>query len=202
MNFFNALGRKAKTQAERIAELEDALAKERAESHKLSVFLASSDGERERAEGRCAEHEEKARELQERIYEEEGKLLDMRDKRDRWESELLDTEEKLEKSEEEVKRLQAKIEEAERRGKDVPIGWLGLIAEELKRARSLHPGNAQLLGALMEEVGEVANALLEHGSGSDQVREECVQVATVAIRIAEEGDPAYPRVGAAAGEDA
>lgn len=56
---------------------------------------------------------------------------------------------------------------------------------EVHRARKKFPSNEHLTCALMEEVGEVAKALLE---GTDNLREECVQAACVAARIALEGD--------------
>lgn len=62
------------------------------------------------------------------------------------------------------------------------------IHREVIRARMKHPGNAHLLGALMEEVGELAKELLE---GTDNVYGEAKQVACVAIRIMEEGDGDY-----------
>lgn len=64
------------------------------------------------------------------------------------------------------------------------------ITFELARARFKHPGNAHLLAALTEEVGELANALLEKRPRS--VTTEAIQVACVAIRIIEEGDGDFP----------
>lgn len=64
-------------------------------------------------------------------------------------------------------------------------GFLREVEEEVARARAKFPGNAHQYAALAEEVGEVARALLE---GSDNLREECVQVAAMAMRLAEEGD--------------
>lgn len=61
------------------------------------------------------------------------------------------------------------------------------IRDEVERARAKFPGRGHLTAALMEEVGEVAKALLE-GEPVESLRAECVQVACVAIRIAEEGD--------------
>lgn len=58
---------------------------------------------------------------------------------------------------------------------------------EIQRAREKFPDAKFLLAALMEEVGELSKALLEE---SDQcVYAEAMQVATVAMRIMEEGDP-------------
>ena len=74
--------------------------------------------------------------------------------------------------------------------------WHGLCATdsteaalnaELIRARSKFPGNAKLLAALMEEVGELAQSMLQ-GKPLAEIRREAIQVACVAVRIAEEGD--------------
>lgn len=63
------------------------------------------------------------------------------------------------------------------------------VKMELDRARAKHPENKHMLAALMEEVGELAKALLE---GDDEYYTEAIQVACVAIRIATEGDPSFP----------
>jgi len=74
---------------------------------------------------------------------------------------------------------------------------LGDVAEEILRAREKFPTNKHLLAALMEEVGELSEALLKYG-GEDRdtdplilrkrIRDEAIQVAATAIRIIEEGD--------------
>ena len=69
--------------------------------------------------------------------------------------------------------------------RELTANW---IQDELKRARAKYPFNIHMMVALTEEVGELAQALLEHGSGSERVREEAIQVACVAVRIIEEGD--------------
>lgn len=61
------------------------------------------------------------------------------------------------------------------------------LFDEIKRARAKFPDNKHLLAALMEEVGELAQALADN-HGKQRVREEAIQVACVAIRIATEGD--------------
>jgi hypothetical protein len=58
------------------------------------------------------------------------------------------------------------------------------IVIELRRARSKFPGNDRLFKALVEEVGELAKAMLEGGN----IREEATHVACVAIRIMTEGE--------------
>ena len=67
---------------------------------------------------------------------------------------------------------------------------LAELEAEVERARRKFPGNRHLLAALTEELGEVANAILEHGNGQ-RMREEAVQVACVAMRLYEEGDPDF-----------
>lgn len=68
------------------------------------------------------------------------------------------------------------------------------IDAELLRARAKFPRNRFQVTALMEEVGELGNALLEHayGKGSvENVRKEAVQVAAMACRVAEEGSEEF-----------
>jgi NTP pyrophosphatase (non-canonical NTP hydrolase) len=64
---------------------------------------------------------------------------------------------------------------------------LDAVSEEVRRARKKFPGRAKLLAALIEEVGELAKAMLQRKSLED-VEKEAVQIACVAIRIIEEGD--------------
>jgi NTP pyrophosphatase (non-canonical NTP hydrolase) len=59
------------------------------------------------------------------------------------------------------------------------------VIAEVQRARKKFPSNEHLTVALMEEAGEVAKAQLERAAN---LREECVQSACVAARIAIEGD--------------
>jgi hypothetical protein len=60
------------------------------------------------------------------------------------------------------------------------------LMEELARARSKFPGNRYLLAALVEEVGELGEAMIS-GTKSE-IYKEAIQCACVAVRIAEEGD--------------
>lgn len=71
------------------------------------------------------------------------------------------------------------------------------IWREVESARTKHPGNEHLLAALMEEVGELAKALLDCEPWH-RVEAEAVQVACVAIRIATEGER---HLGSAAAEE-
>lgn len=64
---------------------------------------------------------------------------------------------------------------------------LTAVGAEVMRARFKFPANAHLLAALMEEVGELAQAMLE-GRPRDEIEKEAIQVACVAVRIVEEGD--------------
>lgn len=61
---------------------------------------------------------------------------------------------------------------------------------EAARARKKFPSNRFLLAALTEEVGELAQALLQ-GEPIKRVQAEALQVATVALRIFEEGDATF-----------
>ncbi len=60
------------------------------------------------------------------------------------------------------------------------------ISIEVHKARAKFPGNDLLIVALMEEVGELAQAMLD--KTPEEIRKEAIQVACVAIRIIEEGD--------------
>lgn len=66
------------------------------------------------------------------------------------------------------------------------------IQMEIRAARSAFPGNRHLMAALVEEVGELAQALIQNDRGertsNPEVFKEAVQVAAMAIRVAVEGD--------------
>lgn len=69
---------------------------------------------------------------------------------------------------------------------------------EVDKAQNKFPANRRLLGALMEEVGELAEALLkinESGESPQNVYDEAIDVAAVAYRIAVEGCPEYDYEG-------
>lgn len=68
----------------------------------------------------------------------------------------------------------------------------------LNKARAQFPGNRNRLDALVEEVGEVATALMEN-EGVERVRSECIDVACTAMRLALEGDAAYTAQGSGLG---
>lgn len=61
------------------------------------------------------------------------------------------------------------------------------LCVEVARALAKHPSNAKLLAALMEEVGELAKAMLQR-QPRHEINQEALQVACVALRIVEEGD--------------
>lgn len=68
---------------------------------------------------------------------------------------------------------------------------MGDVVDEVRAARDAFPENAHMLAALVEEVGELAQAMLQ-GKPWAEVRGEAKQVACVAIRIMEEGDADFP----------
>jgi NTP pyrophosphatase (non-canonical NTP hydrolase) len=82
---------------------------------------------------------------------------------------------------------------------------LQAVRAEMIRARIKFPENNVLLAALMEEVGELANALLElrfaclrgEVEGADAMRDavqrEAIQVASTALRILEDGTSEFPQ---------
>jgi hypothetical protein len=61
-----------------------------------------------------------------------------------------------------------------------------LLANELHHGKAKFPGNRFMFAALVEEVGELAEAII--AKDPRRVQEEAVQVAAVACRIADEGD--------------
>ena len=67
---------------------------------------------------------------------------------------------------------------------------------EVYSARKKFPSSAFLMTALVEEVGELARAFLQRRTGDipGSIRAEALQVACVAMRIYEEGDPIYKQV--------
>lgn len=77
-----------------------------------------------------------------------------------------------------------------------------MIRGELTAARKEFPGTTHMLPALVEEVGELAEALMEHDRAQaktvTEVLREAVQCACMAIRVATEGDEnfayAFPAV--------
>lgn len=64
--------------------------------------------------------------------------------------------------------------------------FLNDVAEEIKKARNKFPVNDVQMIALTEEVGELAQALMD--KPWEEVWKEAVQVATMALRVAVEGD--------------
>lgn len=65
------------------------------------------------------------------------------------------------------------------------------IAAELNRARAKFPTNEHKFAALVEEVGELSQALLQ-GKPDADIRAEAIQVACMAIRVADEGCSTFP----------
>jgi hypothetical protein len=73
----------------------------------------------------------------------------------------------------------------------IPEGVIEDLAAEVERARAKFPRNRALTVALMEEVGELAQAQLQQ-LGTAQIRKEAIQVMAVAFRILSEGDASIP----------
>jgi hypothetical protein len=71
---------------------------------------------------------------------------------------------------------------------------LAAISAEVLKARLKFPGREKLLAALMEEVGELAQAMLQR-KPREAIEKECIQVACVAIRLLEEGDSDFEGEG-------
>lgn len=71
--------------------------------------------------------------------------------------------------------------------------WLRALDDKIERGRAKFPRSRFMLFALVEEVGELVKAMLANNPVS--VREEALQVAAIAIRIAEEGDATMDAYG-------
>lgn len=67
------------------------------------------------------------------------------------------------------------------------------LLAEVSAGREKFPGNNLMLAGLVEEVGELAKALLQR-KGRASVQAEALQVAAVAMRIYEEGDATFADV--------
>ncbi len=76
---------------------------------------------------------------------------------------------------------------------------VGLISEELGRARRKFPSSYACMCALTEEVGELAKALMDEPW--EFVVREAVQVACMAIRVATERDPSLQPIRDQRGSD-
>ena len=72
---------------------------------------------------------------------------------------------------------------------------LSLVRDEIEAARNAFPSNVGQHAALVEEVGETAEALIEHSRGNappEAVVKEAVQVAAMAVRLVVEGSDEFP----------
>lgn len=80
-----------------------------------------------------------------------------------------------------------------------------MIRGELEAARKQFPENTHMLVALMEEVGELSQALIDHdraqAKSAAEVLREAVQVACMAIRVATEGDDNFAYIFPAVEEE-
>ena len=75
--------------------------------------------------------------------------------------------------------------------------FIAEVEAELHRAQSKFPDSVLCVAALMEEVGELAQAMLKVRAGKwpkERIREEAVQVAVMAMRVALEGDRSFDLV--------
>lgn len=66
------------------------------------------------------------------------------------------------------------------------------VTSELFAARQKFPSSNCCVAALMEEVGELTQAVLKVAAGkwpAERIREEGIQVMAMALRIMTEGDP-------------
>ena len=64
--------------------------------------------------------------------------------------------------------------------------FIEAVSEEIKKARAKFPHNDVQMIALVEEVGELAKALMDESN--ENVWKEAVQVATMALRVAVDKD--------------
>jgi NTP pyrophosphatase (non-canonical NTP hydrolase) len=68
------------------------------------------------------------------------------------------------------------------------------VKHELNSARNKFPTNQFLLAALVEEVGELSQSLIDHEFDKKtkvEIYEEAIQVAAMALRIAQEGSAEF-----------
>lgn len=63
------------------------------------------------------------------------------------------------------------------------------LKQEIERRRAKFPKNDLMLAALIEEIGELAEAV--KNENTEDAAKEALQVACVAVRIAEEGDNTF-----------
>lgn len=67
---------------------------------------------------------------------------------------------------------------------------LQAIGAEVIKARAKFPDRKHTLAALVEEVGELAQAMLKQRP-REEIEREAIQVAAMAVRIIEEGDSSF-----------
>lgn len=82
------------------------------------------------------------------------------------------------------------LDKAEKQGNYMSVQSVMALQDEIARARTKFPGNRFLLTALGEEYGELCQAVLQR-KAKRSIQMEALQCACVAMRIFEEGDPAY-----------
>jgi hypothetical protein len=75
---------------------------------------------------------------------------------------------------------------------DATLPWAADLHGEIRRGMAKFPRSRFMLFALLEEVGELIEAVVNRRAVGDvEVRREALQVAAVAVRIAEEGDETH-----------
>lgn len=83
--------------------------------------------------------------------------------------------------------------------REIAYKFTAEIIQELTRARKLFPSSYNSVIGLMEEVGELAQAILKVEAGKmDEIciRKEAIQVCVMAMRVALEGDASVKSEGA------
>jgi len=80
-----------------------------------------------------------------------------------------------------------------------------MVRDELVADRTADPDSVHMLATLMEKVGLLSTALARHDAGlgttTQEVLREAVQVAAMAIRVANEGDSNYSYIFPAVEEE-
>lgn len=66
------------------------------------------------------------------------------------------------------------------------------VEEALEHARQKHPSPRYRMHALVEELGEMAQAWIDHGQHSQECKEEAYQLIATVLRVVEEKDETGP----------
>jgi len=88
---------------------------------------------------------------------------------------------------------------------DTEAAFIADVLAEVARARGLFPGNSHRIAALVEELGEACQALLDFDQGMatpEDVLNELTQCAAMVVRLAMEGDASLSwRIEMVGGDD-